>query len=302
MNPRDILLALLPPLFWGIGFTFAKPAVAHFPPIFMMSLVYLATAAFMYRPTIRLQTPWWALFGIAALGLSVQNAFIFTGLKGVPAATASLVVQSQVPFAVVAAAIIGKEALNYLRVVGIAVSIGGLVLVAGAPEAAGDIGSLLLIVAGAALWAIAQVLIRVFGRDDGRRIAGAICLWAAPQTFLLSLPFEAGQWQSLTSAHVDDWMALGILALCGYILAYTVWYRLLQRHRIDQITPFVLLMPIVSVFLSWLLLGEQVSWPTLVGGAIVLIGVAIVVRAPSDRAAAAVLDGGSRPVPLSSKD
>ena len=283
MSPRDILVALLPPLFWGIGFTFAKPAVGHFPPVFMMSLVYLATAIFMYRPRPRMRTPWWVLFAIAALGLSVQNALIFTGLKAVPAATASLVVQSQVPFAVIAAAVFGKEALNYLRVLGMAVALAGLVLVAGAPEAAGDIVSLLLIVAGAALWGVAQVLIRVLGRDDGRRIAGAICLWAAPQSFLLSLPFEGGQWASVTTAGLDSWIALAILILCGYVLAYTFWYRLLQRHRIDQITPFILLMPIVSVFLSWLLLGEAVSWMTLAGGAVVLGGVAIVIAAPAER-------------------
>ena len=40
MTRRQILLALLPPLFFGTGFTIAKPAVSHFPPLFMMLMVY----------------------------------------------------------------------------------------------------------------------------------------------------------------------------------------------------------------------------------------------------------------------
>lgn len=287
MLPRDILMALLPPLFWGIGLTFAKPAVGHFPPIFMLSLVYLTTAVVLYRPWVRMRTSAWALFVVAAFGISVQNALIFTGLKGVPAATASLVVQSQVPLAVIAAAIFGSERLNYARVAGIFVALVGLVVVAGAPEAIGSPGSLLLIAAGALLWAIAQVLTRVLGRDDGRQMAGALCLWGAPQSFLLSLPFESGQWQSMASAVPENWLALGMLILFGYILAYSVWYRLLTRFRIDQVTPFVLLMPVVAVFLSWLVLGEQVSTLTLLGGSVVLIGIAIVVRAPAPSASRA---------------
>lgn len=280
MPRNDILLALLLPLFWGIGFTFAKPAVDHFPPIFMLGLVYLATAIVHYRPWLPLRTPWWAMFVIAAFGISVQNALIFTGLKGVPAATASLVVQSQVPMAVIAAALFGKESLNYLRVAGILLAFAGLVVVAGAPEAVGNIGALLLILAGALLWAIGQVLTRMVGRDEGRQMAGALCLWAAPQSFLLSLPLEDGQWSSLVSAGRDNWLAFAMLTLFGYVFAYGVWYALLRRHRVDQVTPFVLLMPVVGVFLSWLLLGEDVSRLTLAGGTLVLAGIAVVVCAP----------------------
>jgi drug/metabolite transporter (DMT)-like permease len=40
MQPRNLLLALVPPLCWGTGFTLTKPAVSHFQPLFLMFLVY----------------------------------------------------------------------------------------------------------------------------------------------------------------------------------------------------------------------------------------------------------------------
>ena len=59
MTRRQILLALLPPLFFGTGFTIAKPAVAHFPPLFMMLMVYGGIAiAMLLTPGHPLRTPW----------------------------------------------------------------------------------------------------------------------------------------------------------------------------------------------------------------------------------------------------
>ncbi|MGH6960903.1 MAG: hypothetical protein ACREE7_10495 [Dongiaceae bacterium] len=61
MNPRDILLATFPPVLWGVGFTFAKPAVEHFPPLFMIAIVYAVTALALLRPGKGCRTPLWAL-------------------------------------------------------------------------------------------------------------------------------------------------------------------------------------------------------------------------------------------------
>ena len=50
MPPRDIFCAISVPVLWGVGFTLAKPAVAHFPPFMMMTIAYLVTAASSCRP------------------------------------------------------------------------------------------------------------------------------------------------------------------------------------------------------------------------------------------------------------
>jgi O-acetylserine/cysteine efflux transporter len=55
-----------------------------------------------------------------------------------------------------------------------------------------------------------------------------------------------------------------------------LWYSVLSRNRIDEVTPFVLLMPVVGVFAAVLVLGEALTAPNLIGGAIVMLGVAIV--------------------------
>src|SRR5262249_49640175 len=159
-----------------------------------------------------------------------------------PASTAVLVLQSQVPFAVLSAWLIGKERLNTARLVGIVIAIGGVALIAGAPEAVSDYPSLILLVVGALFLARWQCLIRAFARDDGPTITGMIGLVSAPLALLGSLLFESGQWQSVQTATAANWSALAVVFLLGYVLAYSAWYQVLGKYRVDQVTPFILLM------------------------------------------------------------
>ncbi|MBX9635788.1 MAG: EamA family transporter, partial [Magnetospirillum sp.] len=60
------------------------------------------------------------------------------------------------------------------------------------------------------------------------------------------------------------------------LVAYSLWYRLLARHSMNQIVPITLLGPVVGVASGVMLLGEPLSWQKLVGGAITIAGVAVV--------------------------
>jgi O-acetylserine/cysteine efflux transporter len=278
VKPRDIALAMAAPVLWGVGFTFAKPALAQFPPMLMMVMIYVATTFLLIGRRRRLRTPLWAMLVIGACGGAVQSILIFSGLSHLPASTAVLVVQSQVPFAVLCAWLIGKERLSAARLMGIAIAIGGAALIAGAPEATSDYPSLLLVVLGALVWAAAQALIRTFGRDDGPTTTGMIGLVSAPLALAGSLLFEGGQRESIQTATSADWGALALVFLLGYLLAYSAWYQVLGKYRVDQVTPFILLMPIAGVITGALALGEALSARVLTGGAIILVGLWILVR------------------------
>ncbi len=292
MNPRDIALAVLPPAFWAIAYVIAKPATAHFPPMLLMSMVYGLTALILVRPWRGWRTPLRILLASATLGGAVQSALIYCGIARVPASMAILVVQSQVPFAVLAAWAFGQERMNLRRLAGIAVSLAGVALVVGAPNALGEIGGLLLIVLGTAAWGVAQGVIRVGSRDPGNMLMGAIALLAAPQLLVLSFVLESGQIEALTSAGWLDWSTVAILALAGYAIPYSIWYGLLRRLRVDQIAPFALLMPIIGVLTSAAFLGERPSLLSLLGGAVILFGLALVVGMPVGRRATAELATG----------
>ena len=246
-----------------------------------MSIVYTLTAIALFRPWMRLQTPFWAIFVAATLGASLQSALIFSGIARVPASMAILVVQSQVPFAVLAAWAIGQEQINYTRFVGIVLSLVGVALVVGVPDSIGQIEGLLLIVLGTLSWGVAQGIIGAVSRDIGGKLMGAMSALAAPQLLLISLLLETGQHRALLEASIVDWAAVAVLAIGGFVAAYVIWYDLLSRYRMDQIVPFALAMPIIGVLSAFLLLGERPSPVALGGGLIILTGLTIVVHAPA---------------------
>ena len=77
--------------------------------------------------------------------------------------------------------------------------------------------------------------------------------------------------------------------MVGFYLAYLCWFAVLRQCRMDEVAPFILLMPVVGIATAFVLLGEAISPAQLLGGAVLLAGLAIVsgVGLPKRRRAAA---------------
>lgn len=286
MTPHDVAIACAPPVLWALSYVLAKPAIAHFPPLFMVALAYAVSAVVLARRAIRSRTPAWAMFGIAAFGGAIQSSLIFGGLNKLPASTAILVVQSQVPFAILCAWLLCRERPGPRRLSGIAIVFVGIILIAGAPEAIAAPGALGAVLLGTLSWGLSQAMVRMFGRDDGPTTIGALTVYAAPQLLAASFLLERGQFDALRTATWDIWLALAVLAIGGYVVAYSIWYGLMGRYRVDQVTPFALLMPVVGVVAGAVLLGERLSGASILGGVIVLGGLAFAIVEPAGKKAA----------------
>ena len=127
-------------------------------------------------------------------------------------------------------------------------------------------------------------MIQLWAKDRGRTLTAGVATCALPQLILASWLLEEEQLAGLRTASVYDWGAALTFAVCGFVLAYTIWYGLLRRHPMDRIAPFMLLMPVVGVAVSALALGERPSLLELVGGAVILAGLGLVVRRPASAA------------------
>lgn len=277
MSPKDIAIALVPPLSWGAGFTLAKPAVEQFQPLFMMAMIYVALVILLI-PTARgpIRTPWLSLFAIAAFAVPIQGVFIFLGLKYLPASVATLVLQVQVPFAVLLGWLVGGEAINVRKIFGTFVALAGVAAVVGLPHEAPPILPVIYIILGSLFWSFGQVLARKLGRDTGILQLKGMALAGLPQIVLATYFFEQGQWDSVQSAGVEQWLALAFVTGIGFYLGYAVWFSLLRRHRMDEVAPFVLLMPVIGIATAAIVLGERISPIQVAGGLVILFGLAIV--------------------------
>ena len=290
MTRRQILLALLPPLFFGTGFTIAKPAVQHFPPLFMMLMCYGGIALVLsLTHREKLKTPLLSIIAISAFAVTIQGALLFWGLKSeaMPATAANLILQIQIPFAVLLGWAILKEELDARKATGTAIAMLGVAGVIGLPEEAPGLVPSLMIVVSAFIWALGQALARKLSLDSGVGLLKANALGGVPQLALATLLLESGQWQSVTSAGWVEWSLLAFVGVVGFYLAYMCWFTLLKQCRIDEAAPFILLMPVFGILTAALVLGEKVSLAQVAGGAVILLGLAIVsgVKLPRRREA-----------------
>ncbi|HQX84989.1 MAG TPA: EamA family transporter [Aestuariivirga sp.] len=277
MNSKTLLLALVAPFCWGTGLAIAKPAVTHFPPMFMMLMVYFAIAVItLITVHDRIKTPWRSLLLISAFSVTIQGAFVFWGLRGVEATTANLVLQTQVPMAVFLGWLIAGEELNLRKIMGTAIALAGVGIVIGLPEQRPALLPVTLVILGGFFWAFGQTLARKLSQDSGIVLLKANALMGVPQLILATAIFETGQWHSITSAGTTEWATLAFVGFVGFYLAYIAWFSLLRRCRMDDAAPFVLLMTPIGLLTAVIVLGERMSGAQLLGAAVLLLGLGIV--------------------------
>lgn len=278
MTKRDAALAFFVVSVWGFGFTLAKPAVGHFPPIFLTLLAFVITGVVLtFIECRKASTSHVRAALIALFAISLQAALIFTGLMGLDASTAVLAAQAQVPMAVLWAWAFRSESFNWRTLSALVIALAGVAVIAGLPENPPAIMPLMTLLAGGLAWGLGQVLTGRLGSDEGVVLLRQVTYHAIPQLALASLLFETGQVQSVMTASLPIWAAAGFIAVGSYTICYIIWFSLLMRNPVSAVTPFVFFMPAVSVTASVLILGEKPGPFILLGGALILVGVALAV-------------------------
>jgi len=259
-----------------MGFVIAKAGMAHFSPILLMALRFSLTAACLlcfFRPPPGILKQ---LFWISLISAALQYSLTFNGVRGIDASTAALLVQLEVPFGLIMAWLVFGERIRPMQALGILISFGGAVLIVGEPRLAGDLIYAFMVIGGAFTWAVGQIMIKKLGNIGGFRLLSGVALFAAPQLFITSWLFEQDQLEQITTASISAWAAVIYLGLVMTALGYGLWYRLLGHYSVNQVMPFLLLLPVTSVFGGIFFLDESLTIKIALGGCLAIVGVAMI--------------------------
>ena len=272
----DIIMGLSVALLWGMGLVFAKAALEHFPPVLLMTCRFIVTAGVLVwfvRP------PWGqmrALFLIALISAALQYSLTFTGLKGLDASITALVVQLEVPFLVIIGVVALGEVAGVRKWIGIAMAFIGVALISGEPKVASAWLSVLLVIGGAFTWAVGQGMTRALKDISGLTVTAWVAVFAVPQLAVVSLIFEENHIEAIRTAQPVVWGAVLYMGLIMTALGYGMWYTLVRKHPISLIAPFLLMLPVFAVLGGVFFLGEELGIRAILGGAIVIAGVAFI--------------------------
>ncbi len=276
MKAIDTASAIAVAVIWGMGFIVAKAAMSHFSPILLMALRFSLTALcliWFFRPPPGVYSQ---LFWISLISAALQYSLTFHGLRGIDASTAALLVQLEVPFGLLLAWLVFGDRIPSRQALGVIVAFIGAVLIIGEPRLQGDLVYAFLVIGGAFTWAVGQIMIKKLGKVGGFRLLSGVALFAAPQLFIASWLLESDQLTQIRTATPAAWAAVIYLGLVMTALGYALWYRLLGLYSVNQVMPFLLLLPVTSVVGGIAFLGESLTVKIAAGGGLAIVGVAMI--------------------------
>ena len=279
-TPKQTIMALFVPLLWGLGFVFAKGAINNFPPILLMAFRFSLTALVLVWFTPLPLGKFFQLFKIAIVAAAIQYSLTFTGVKGLEAGLASIIVQLEVPFLVILGALLLREKPGYKKWIGIAISFVGVAIMSQQDELSGSFISVALVLSGCFAWALGQVMIRKLNDVSGIQVTAWIAIFAAPQLFFMSAIFEDGQVEAIRTANPLVWWTVLYLGLVMTCIGYYFWNTLIRHHDVSKVAPFLLLLPVFSVLGGNLFLGEAITLEKFYGGATILLGICVILLKP----------------------
>jgi O-acetylserine/cysteine efflux transporter len=138
---------------------------------------------------------------------------------------------------------------------------------------------LLLALGAAASWGVANVCIRQAKAPSGP----GLLVWSSlvPPLPLLTLSalIEGGDRMvaAFSAVHLDSLAALAYVVVLSTFVGFGAWNALLRRYPASIVAPYTLLVPVVGMAAARVWLGEQLNAAELLGGLVVLAGLATLV-------------------------
>ncbi|WP_284293210.1 EamA family transporter [Luteimicrobium album] len=288
LPPRAAALAVLVAVIWGVNFVVIDEGLGDVPPTLFAAvrfvLVVVPAVFFVPRPAARWRDV--ALVG-ACMSLG-QFGFLYTALAvGMPAGLASLVLQAQVVLTVLFASMALRETPTRNQLVGVLVGAAGLVVVGLALGARTPLTAFALTLAAAASWAVGNVVSRRIGAASAsagvsRPTSGlSLTVWSAVVVpvplFALSLVLDGPGAVGHALAHptLAAVLSTAYTVYLASLVGYGIWNSLLARYPASAVVPFTMLVPVVGAATAWIVLGEVPNGGQVVGGVLLLAGVAI---------------------------
>ena len=288
--PRRSVLVAVPTLvlfvavasFWAMNTVAMRVAGRSVPPLTVAAcrsvigaVVLLAVARGQRADRPRGRAEWLGIAAIAIPMTGLSTAFLFLAARNIPAGLVAILVNTMPLFVAVLAPLLLREATAPRAVVGIAIGLGGTVLVAWR-AITGEIRPLGIVfgVIAAATSALGSVMYRRFPlpRLDRTMVVAVQLIMSSVLLALMAAPDD----RSHMRFPWTFWLSFIYLSLLGLALSFVLFAELLRRASGLQASAVAYLATVLGVVFGAVLLHERLSWLTLVGGAIAIAGVAVV--------------------------
>jgi drug/metabolite transporter (DMT)-like permease len=210
-------------------------------------------------------------------GVFSYNVFFFKGLKLIQAGRASVIIANNPIVIALFAALIFKEKLTVLKVMGIVLSVIGAIIVVSKGHVAelfrGGLGwGEIFILCCVASWACYSLIGKVVMARLSPLVAVAYS--SAVGAGALFVPAWAeGLFADISSYTILDWLGIAYLGIFGTVIGFVWYYEGIKAIGPTRAGQFINFVPMSAIVLAFFILGEAITVSLLVGTAFVITGV-----------------------------
>ncbi|MCU0786850.1 MAG: EamA family transporter [Verrucomicrobia bacterium] len=287
----SVALALLSLyLVWGSTYLSVEFILPVVPPLLIAGLRFTLCGVLLYSAlrlsgrSVKPRTTHWLLATASGLCLILGgNAMVVVAQQWITSSLAALLVATVPFFMAVFGWMSGARARPRIReLLLLFAGLIGVALVIQPGQLAGGESSLegaLLVLGAAASWAVGSLIARSPNAHPSPMVFASMQMLAAGPVLLLlsTLLGEPGrvQWEALDTAAV---IAFAHLTIVGTVAGYCVYVWLVRNADGLAATSYAYVNPVVAVILGATILREPISGRMLLGGGVVLLSVAFLLR------------------------
>lgn len=274
---RDFAVVIVMNVLWGLNIIAVKMAVTEIAPMtagfLRQAIVFLVCATWLRAIPGRTAT----LVLLGTLSGGVFYLIINLSLA-VSTNIGALAIAGQlgVPFSLLLAIVVFRERIHWPRMLGIGLSILGVILLVFDPAAAREGVGLALTALASLIWAITSLIQRRLVGVPVLTIYAWVGLMGSVVMAIVAGIAEPAAMRAIPDLplHTIAWVAFS--AIGSTVIGQGSMSWLLQRHSVSIVTPMTLAAPIISVFAAAYYFGNPLTLLMLAGGGLAMIGVAIV--------------------------
>ena len=297
MKPRLVWLLLCG--IWGSTWLFIKLGLEDLPPFTFAGIRFLIAVVILFL-IIKLRglslpkkgRDWLLLLVSGVLAFFVNYGLLFWGEQYISSGLAA-VLQSTIPaFGIVIAHFyLPAEQMTPAKIIGIILGVVGVAVIfsnqldVAGPMALAGCAALIVSSIGAAY---SNVLVKAYGKHlDPAILAGGQMFFGMILLLQIGIPWEGRpsnfHWTPLAV------VSLFYLAIVGSVVAFLLYYWLVQNMDVTKTMLIALVTPVVAVTLGLVVLHETLHWRTLGGALMIISGIGIIMsRQANSRATVSV--------------
>lgn len=278
-------LVVILSVIWGLAFVAIRRSVLELSPVsltllrwLIVSGCFLILAPFIGRPKVpvkRKHIPRILLVAFASvagyhLSLNYAETIVSSGLAG-------FLISFSPIFVVILSTTFLKEKVGLKLVVALALAIlGAFILSIGSALTFSDITGPLAVILAAFMYSIFSVGSKPLVAEYG---ALPTAVWAGTIGTVFTLPLISTQFfTELRTLSLIGWVSVLYLAILSTVVANLIFYSLVATRAVSALSVQLYLVPIVSLVGGFLLLGETVTWLSLIGAGLLLVAITLATR------------------------